>query len=429
MTSPLGRATSYRPHDRASLVRYLAAIPRLARLIGGEPSAWQVDEVGDGNLNLVFKVRGPAGGVAVKQSLPYVRMVGESWPLSLERSHYEHLALVEQARHAPGLVPAIHHYDASQALFVMDLLEPHIILRRGMIAGTVYPGLAEALAGFAARTLYFTSVFALRAEAMKALIGAFAGNTAMCGISEDLFFTEPYMMAPNNRWTAPYLDSYAAALREDDELKIAVSRLKLKFMGETQALLHGDLHTGSIMVTETDVRVIDPEFAFVGPMGFDLGSLIANLLLSYLSQDGHERGPGERDAYRDWIIEQVETFWSAFRERFLALWREAPAGDGYPVVLFESSASARRLDAEREAWMDRLYQDTLGFVGTEMIRRIVGLAHNIDFEWIADPARRARCEARGLRLASELIVAPQGYASIGALTAAVRELRAWEPFG
>jgi 5-methylthioribose kinase len=426
MTSPLERATSYHPRDRASLVGYLAGIPRLVRLIGGEPSRWQVDEVSDGNLNLVFKVRGPAGGVAVKQSLPYVRMVGESWPLSLERNHYEHLALVEQARHAPGLVPAIHHCDAAQALFVMDLLEPHIVLRRGMVAGKVYPGLAEKLASFAARTLFFTSALALRAEAMKALIGAFAGNTAMCRITEDLFFTEPYMAASNNRWTAPHLDRHAVALREDDELKIAVSRLKLKFMGEAQALLHGDLHTGSVMVTETDVRVIDAEFAFVGPMGFDLGSLIANFLLSYLSQDGHELVPGERDAYRAWILETAETFWLNFRETFLALWRASSSGDGYPVALFEAPASRRRLEAEREAWMNRLYADMLGFAGTEMIRRTVGLAHNIDFEWIADPAQRARCEARALRLGRELIVNPRGYASIATVNEAARELCVWD---
>ena len=39
--------------------------------------------MGDGNLNLVFIVKGPQGGVAVKQALPYVRLVGESWPLPL----------------------------------------------------------------------------------------------------------------------------------------------------------------------------------------------------------------------------------------------------------------------------------------------------------------------------------------------------------
>ena len=67
-------------------------------LLGGEWSGWQVREVGDGNLNLVFIVEGPKGGVVVKQALPYLRLVGEAWPLPLERSYFESLALIEQAR-------------------------------------------------------------------------------------------------------------------------------------------------------------------------------------------------------------------------------------------------------------------------------------------------------------------------------------------
>jgi 5-methylthioribose kinase len=34
---------------------------------------WLGVQVGDGNLNLVFIVKGPSGSVVVKQALPYVR--------------------------------------------------------------------------------------------------------------------------------------------------------------------------------------------------------------------------------------------------------------------------------------------------------------------------------------------------------------------
>ena len=71
-------------------------------------------------------------------------------------------------------------------------------------------------------------------------------------------------------------------IENNDDLKIAVSRLKIKFMSESQSLLHGDLHTGSIMVAENDTKVIDPEFAFYGPIGFDVGALLANLLMNFL---------------------------------------------------------------------------------------------------------------------------------------------------
>jgi hypothetical protein len=51
----------YRPHNPESLRLYVASVPALTQRLGGEPGAWTIEEVGDGNLNLVFKVRGPAG--------------------------------------------------------------------------------------------------------------------------------------------------------------------------------------------------------------------------------------------------------------------------------------------------------------------------------------------------------------------------------
>ncbi|MDE0110819.1 MAG: S-methyl-5-thioribose kinase, partial [Albidovulum sp.] len=185
-------------------LRGLVSSLSLRNQLGGDPESWDIVEVGDGNLNLVFLVRGPNSGFAAKQALPYVRLVGDSWPLPLSRSHYEHAALSRQAEHAPGLVPAIYHYDETMALIVMELLDAHIIMRHGMIAGIVYPEFADDISTFLAATHFNTSTLAMPAKDFKGLIEEFAGNTALCKITEDLIFTEPYMVAGNNRWTSPW---------------------------------------------------------------------------------------------------------------------------------------------------------------------------------------------------------------------------------
>jgi 5-methylthioribose kinase len=51
--------------------------------------------------------RGPKSTVIVKQALPYVRCVGESWPLSLQRAHYENEALKEQYKHCNKHTPKV----------------------------------------------------------------------------------------------------------------------------------------------------------------------------------------------------------------------------------------------------------------------------------------------------------------------------------
>jgi 5-methylthioribose kinase len=422
-----GRPDQYRILHEADLREYLADVPELTAALRGEPRSWTITEVGDGNLNLVFIVKGARGGVAVKQALPYVRLVGESWPLPLSRAHYEYLALEKQAQFAPGLVPRLLHHNEALALTVMELLEPHIIMRKGLIAGTQYPRFVEDITTFMARTLFFSSDLAISAAAKKEGIAAFAGNHALCKITEDLIFTDPYREAEQNRWTQPWLDQTAAAFREDLDLHVAISRLKLKFMTAPEALIHGDLHTGSIMVTEGETMVIDPEFAFYGPMGFDIGAVIANLLMAHLASAGHERSVGERRVFEAWVLETVENVWSEFARKFLELWRTQAEGDAYPRTLFEGEAGAARLEAERQAYMARLFQDTVGFSAAKIIRRILGLAHNIDFELIEDPKRRAISEARSLRLARAMMVDTGSFPTIGSVTKAARELRDWQP--
>jgi 5-methylthioribose kinase len=421
------RPDQYRILHEAALREYLAGLSGLTAALHGEPRSWTITEVGDGNLNLVFIVKGARGGVAVKQALPYVRLVGESWPLPLSRAHYEYLALEKQAQLAPGLVPALLHHNEALALTVMELLEPHIIMRKGLIAGAQYPRFVDHITTFMARTLFFTSDLAISAAAKKEGIAAFAGNHALCKITEDLIFTDPYIEAEQNRWTSPYLDATAAEFREDLDLHVAISRLKLRFMASPEALIHGDLHTGSIMVTASETRVIDPEFAFYGPMGFDVGAVLANLLMAYFASSGHERVAGERRGFEAWVLDTVEGVWSEFSGKFLELWRMEAAGDAYPARLFAGEKGVARLETERRAYMARLFGDTVGFAAAKIIRRIFGLAHNIDFEWIEDPRNRAVCEARSLRLARAMMVDTGSFPTIGSVTKAARALREWQP--
>ena len=418
----------YRELDIEGLRDFLVEDGACADALGGQPSDWKIEEVGDGNLNMVYIARGPAGGLAVKQALPYLRLVGESWPLPLERAYFENMALSSQTRHSPGLVPKVLRYDEKLYCIVMEFLSPHVIMRKGMIAGTKYPGFAEDVSEFMARNLFFTSDLGMPSRDKRASIAEFSRNTELCKITEDVIFTEPYMVADNNRWTAPYLDEYAKGFREDGDLKVSVNRLKKSFMSTTEALLHGDLHTGSVMVTEDSTKFIDPEFAFYGPMAFDTGKIIANLLISYFSQAGHEETPGSRDEYRKWILETTVEVWAKFEAKFLALWRDpaSATGDGYPTAMFEGDEGTLRLERERIDYMRRLWEETVTFSGAFLVRRILGIAHNIDLEQIADERRRASCEARALELARKVMLSSSDFPSINHLVAAAESLSGQE---
>lgn len=79
--------------------------------------------------------------------------------MTKERAYFEAVALKEHGGLCPGHVPEVYHFDRTMSLIVMRYLEPpHIILRKGLIAGIEYPLLAEHMSEYMARTLFFTSL-------------------------------------------------------------------------------------------------------------------------------------------------------------------------------------------------------------------------------------------------------------------------------
>ena len=134
---------NYAPLTVETLASRLSSVDAIVTRLGTDISKWKSNEVGDGNLNLVFIVKSEQGSVIVKQALPYVRLVGDSWPLPLKRSFFEYHALIRQAERDPGAVPTVYHFDQAQAIIVMEFFTPHVILRESLMAGkntTVWPG-------------------------------------------------------------------------------------------------------------------------------------------------------------------------------------------------------------------------------------------------------------------------------------------------
>ena len=399
-----------------TVLDYAASKENVAKVLGGASTraSWSAKEIGDGNINFVYIVTGASANksVIVKQGLPFVRCVGESWPLTQERVRYEAEALIQAHKFCPEHVPEVYVYDATMATIVMRYLEPpHIILRGGIIEGKVYPKLAEHVGEYLATTLYKSSALAVGGAELRRARQAFGQNEDMCELTEQVIFTEPYGKADNNHWTTPQLDDIVGEIQSDAALKRAINALKEKFMTEAQALLHGDLHTGSLMCTETTTFAIDNEFAFYGPMGFDIGAFLANLLLAYFSQNGWAKCNGEdRGAQRDWLLSAFASTWGIFEKRFLEQWNEQGVRDDCgglsPAILYgkDVKSGASALEEHQRTFMRKIWADTLGFAGAKMIRRIIGIAHVADLDKIPDANVRAQCERAALKCGRELML-------------------------
>jgi 5-methylthioribose kinase len=371
-------------------------------------------EIGDGNLNLIFHISDELSGksIIMKQALPYVRVIGESWPLTLDRARIESQALIHQSAICPGLVPRVYHYDQNLALIVMEDLSSHLMMRKGLIARKRYPHFAHHIGTFLARTLFMTSDFALPAQVKKKKAVQFS-NPEMCKISEDLIFTDPYFDSEGNQFN-PWIADTVKEIWKNNKLKLEVAKLKEGFLAHAQARIHGDLHTGSIMVTEEDTKVIDPEFSFYGPMGFDIGAVIGNLLLNFASHEGHTPDLRERMNYQEYLLTMNEQILYCFEQEFKMLWEK------------ESKERMAAIPGYLEHYLLQVLEDAIGYAGCKMMRRIIGLSHVLDMESIEDSRLRANGEKLALSIGQTLVLERCEVKEISDMTSRIKQIIGWE---
>ncbi len=412
---------AYYALDTVTVIDYVKSRPALDGFFpdGAELKA---REVGDGNLNFVFFVENaadPANSLVVKQALPYLRVIGESWPLTQERARYETQALRKHNEVAPGLVPKVYDYDDDMFALIMEHLREHEIMRFPMAARKRFPKFADHISTFLANSLFFTSDLYLTGEEKKKYMELFT-NEQLRKLQEDFVYTNPYMDSEENNWN-PLVDDEVQAVRSNAELKMAIAEAKRAYTTHAEALIHADLHTGSIMLNEADTRVIDPEFAFFGPMGYDVGAVLQNLILNYLSHYGHTPDKEERESYQAYILETARDIWQGFAAKFDALWRENNRGEAVPTKYWDFPGGAEAFAEYRRRYILRLLRDTAHHGGVKFLRRMMGIVSVWDISSIEDPEKRAVAERAAIHIGSRWALEKDSFNSIDDMIDVVRE--------
>lgn len=348
-----------------------------------------VTEIGDGNINYVFRVIDQVEGKSyiLKQSHDLLRSSGR--PLSTLRSRIEVEALKLQDQLSPGFVPKVLTYDEVMKVIVMEDLTDYENLRYALLEGRIFPQLAEHMSSFMAETSLPTTDLIMDRQEKKELVGRFI-NPEMCDITEDLVLSEPYTDYKKRNVITPGNEEFVhQQIYGDRALTFEAGKLRHSFMNHPQALLHGDLHTGSIFVKVNATKVIDPEFAFYGPIGYDLGTFLANLIFAW-GNGTVIKAIGED--FLPWIEETIEETIDLFRKKSETIYRQS--------VMEPMSKN----EAYMNWYMEQVLADTAGFAGMELIRRIIGDAKVIDITAIHDRLLRLKIEQKLLRLGKKLIL-------------------------
>jgi len=363
-----------------------------------------VKEIGDGNLNYVFRVQeeGSDKSVIVKQAGEALRISAEM-KVSTDRNRIESEILQIQDKYAPGLVPKIYKYDTIMCACAMEDLSDHELMRYALMKHKMFPRFADDISTYLVNTLLKTSDVVMEHKEKKALVKSFI-NPELCEISEDLVLTEPYNdINKRNIVFEKNADFVKEQLYSDKVLHLEIAKIKFEFMNNAQALIHGDLHTGSIFVKPDSTRVFDPEFAFYGPMGYDIGNVVANMYFAW--DNGNAAGAEEFCA---WVLKATADTIDLFIKKFLACFDEC------------ATDYMAKTEGFKEYYLDSILSDTAAFAGTELIRRTVGMAQVKDVTTIADPEKRAYAERVNILCAKDFIMNRNSYKTGADFVAALK---------
>ena len=392
----------YAPLSTETVAARLAPLPAVAQRLGGGPA--ELDRRARSATAISTwssSSRAPTGAAVVKQALPYVRLVGDSWPLPLKRSFFEYHALTRQERASAGLGagdlsfrrrPGADRHGVSVAATSS--------CGAALIDGRQLPNIASDLGLFMARTLFRGSDLRMATPSeRKADLALFADNVELCDITENLVFSDPYFDAKMNRHTSPQLDGLVAELRADRDLKVEAQRLKHLLRRQRRdaaawrpahRLDHG--HRRRNPGDRPGIRLLRPD-------GLRRRHAARQFLDGLSSRSAAMSSKGERDAMRAYLLDvTAETSGQCFRDEFSHLWRTERTGMLYQKSLFEDQGDMLGAEQALDHVLHAIWTDMLGFAGVEIHRRILGLAHNADFETIADEDLRASMRGQGAEI-------------------------------
>lgn len=351
-------------------------------------------EFGDGNVNYIFKIwdENTQKSVILKQAGPTAR-ASEEFKFSPDRNRTEARLLKLQAELAKDSTPEIYHVDTLMNCFVMEDLSDYEILRTSLLSYKKTKGFAENITTYLVNTLIMTTDIMMNHREKRELNQDYV-NPVLCDITKDVVYTEPFTNYLNrNNIFEPIKGWVDEEYYGDEELKLEVAKVKYEFMNNAQALLHGDLHTGSIFIRDNSIKVIDPEFAFYGPIGHDVGNLIAHLIFAWVHADATICNQEEKSDYKKWLEDTITKVLDLFKYKFKKSFHE------------NSKDPSVKVEGFIDWYLDGIVDNISGVVGIELSRRILGIAEAKieDIKSIEDKEVRIRAEKICLKSAKNFI--------------------------
>jgi 5-methylthioribose kinase len=247
----------------------------LSDLLQPDETLVSINKAGEGNMNLVLRAKTDRRSFIIKLAKPYV-VKYPSIPAPLERidTEYTYYQSMQGDDFLIKKSPKIQDYKPERHLLIMeDLGELQDFT-------TLYhqPNIEDS-------TLIELLQYLSRLHQLT--INEFPSNLPMRKLNHEHIFILPFDQ--NNGLNLDEvqhgLQDLADSIHQNLALKKEALRLGEIYLSKGSSLVHGDFYPGSWMMSKEGLKVIDPEFSFVGNAEFDLGIMAAHLKMSAVQKD------------------------------------------------------------------------------------------------------------------------------------------------
>mmetsp|Transcript_25571 Transcript_25571/g.33448 ORF Transcript_25571/g.33448 Transcript_25571/m.33448 type:complete len:474 (+) Transcript_25571:115-1536(+) len=357
-------------------------------LESADPKDIVLEEVDGGITNYcfhAFDTAQPSKGVFMKHAKDYVRGFGEGAKLTRERVRYEYDGIQEFSRYSSEVTPAVYVFNEEKSYLVTEFLDGYHLLTEDLRAMKVDLEVPNRIAKLLGQC--HADIHADITE--RDVVMAF----------KDMYKNEEHFKLWDDHLFPPLLDTLnhpemcknpdlcedLRSLCDDGLLVEAVEQIRKVYLNKKQSLVHADLHSNNILVTDEgggSVKVIDFEKFAYGPCGLDLGQFFCNYAWYYACANKKT----DKDAMADAVVQFWETYKDTFKENALSKLADDPSRFSFRIL-------------------EETLTDAVGFMGLYMIFLIVAcpvevLDHGdlLDNECKEAQKRQLRIASRALKL-------------------------------
>lgn len=304
------------PYMRQHMPDFDDTLPISISIMGEDPDADEGE--GDGHVNFVFKIKTPNGSYVLKQGLEKTLHSDTSIVSYRNECECDTMSILQDI--VPEYVPRILFQDRENHVFMMEFIENLKAIRFQLIKENQIPNLGMEVGDFLARSSFYTSEYYLPRAKFRSLQSKFE-NTELRQVMEDGIFLNRFGtdLQPDiyNSWER------FRQISDDPSCQTNRLRLRRKFMTHSDCLIHSDFHTSNVFMSDEGIKMLDFEFSFMGPFGYDLGYFTGSLIAAYCASC-FKKYPSEqeRKQCKAYLLTTIKMLFDSYNDTFVKCWKK-----------------------------------------------------------------------------------------------------------